>query len=112
MGSVTYIDEHREFAEAFSELAGILDRACAGSLSDRKLAQRYTDCRQTLIGQHERSSVPGFVVQCVSLYRFVEFITLYHPDISQRRAFIARELGRPPAKRATARGIDIFDAPL
>ena len=98
--------------DAFTEMAGIVDLACVGSIVDRKLAQRYSDLRLLLIGQIARPFLPGFIVQCVSIQRFIEFITLYHPDIARRRAFIARELGRPPAAPAAPRGLDIFEAPL
>lgn len=55
----------------------------------RPSAVKYTQCRDALLASDQRSAVPGFVVQCVSIYKFHDFINLYHPQIAARVAFIA-----------------------
>ena len=101
-----------DVAEHYAELAELVDRACAGGVPGRELAQRYAVCRQVLLQELDRTALPGFVVQCVSVHRFIEFITLFHPEIEARRAFLWQQLsGFRPTARVTS-SVDIFNAPL
>ena len=99
-------------AEHYAELAELVDRACAGGVPGRELAQRYAACRQVLLQEVDRSALPGFIVQCVSINRFVEFISLFHPEVDARRNFLWQQLSgfRPAAK--VSGSVDIFNAPL
>jgi hypothetical protein len=98
--------------EHYSEFAEIVARACSGGVPGREVAQRYAICRQTLLQEVERDKLPGFIVQCISIYRFVELVTLFHHDAAARRAFVSEQLSTFRAATAPARSVDIFNAPL
>lgn len=111
-------------AEAYGEMSELMQAVASGQSPQRGAAQRYTLCRQALLQQAgggpqaslqraDLGTVPGFLVQCASLYKFIEFITLYDPDPATRARFVARAFGaadapaqveRPPV----ARRRDIF----
>lgn len=83
--------------EAYGEMSELMLAVASGLPPQRGAAQRYTLCRQVLLEQADRATtagaVPGFVVQCASLYRFIEFVTLYDPDPAIRARFVARAFG-------------------
>ena len=56
--------------------------------AQRLAATRYTACRDHLMRSPYRSSLPGFLFQCLTLYRFQEFIRLYDPLVESRLAFL------------------------
>ncbi len=58
----------------------------------RAAAVRYMQCRSALLDGAIRSSVPGFLIQCISVSKFYEFIRLYHPHPAARREFISEAL--------------------
>lgn len=99
-------------AERLAELIAIVDPACAGGVPGREIAQRYVVCRQALLAEAQRSALPGFLIQCVSIDRFVDFITLFHPDVTARRLFLSQQFGTAEAIRRPASHIDIFNTPL
>lgn len=87
------------------ELEELLRVVASSGSPPRPSAVRYTQCRDALLASELRAAVPGFVVQCVSIYKFHDFINLYHPDADARVAFIANAFGsggdaRPVGKRA------------
>jgi len=56
-------------------------RAVSSSNSPPRLsAVHYTRCRDALLSGEPRSAVPGFILQCVSIYKFYDFINLYDAD--------------------------------
>lgn len=64
-------------------------RLTANERSARRVAAvRYTRCRSALIESEVRPAVPGFLVQCISLDKFHDFITLLDPNPDARIAFI------------------------
>lgn len=106
-------------AEAYGEMSELMQAVASGQSPQRGAAQRYTLCRQALLQQADRASgrglVPGFLVQCASLYKFIEFITLYDPDPATRARFVARAFGgtdapasAPVERPPVARRRDIF----
>jgi len=70
------------------ELEELLRVVASSGSPPRPSAVTYTQCRDALLASELRSVVPGFVVQCVSIYKFHDFINLYHPDVDARLAFI------------------------
>ncbi|RHW19334.1 hypothetical protein D1610_04325 [Sphingomonas gilva] len=102
------IDE-QDVMEEFEEL---LCSIATGVPPDRSAAMRFSRCRTALLESPSKDLLPGFVYQCLSVFRFKDFITLYDPDITLRDAFIRRAFSRcramsgaPPAhgQRATAK---------
>lgn len=83
--------------EAYGEMSELMLAVASGRPSQRGAAQRYTLCRQALLQQADRAAVPGFLVQCASLAKFIEFITLYDPDPASRERFVARAFGATSA---------------
>lgn len=74
--------------EALAEMREIMCLTAGDQAASRMSAVRYTRCRSVLIESDFRSSVPGFLVQCVSLSRFHDFISLLDPNPKIRIAFI------------------------
>lgn len=64
-------------------------RAVSSSTSPPRLsAVHYTRCRDALLSGELRSRIPGFILQCVSIYKFYDFINLYDADPAARVAFV------------------------
>ncbi len=75
--------------EALLEMEGLLHQLSSGASPLRSAAVRYVQCRAALLGGELRPAVPGFLVQCMSISKFYEFIHLFHPEVEARRAFIS-----------------------
>jgi hypothetical protein len=75
------------------EMEQLLRVVASSGSPPRPSAVRYTQCRDSLLASDLRSTVPGFVVQCVSIYKFHDFINLYHSDVGARLAFIESAFG-------------------
>lgn len=71
-----------------TELEDLLRVVVSSGSPPRTSAVRYTQCRDALLASPSRSSVPGFIVQCVSIYKFQDFINLYDPRTDHRLAFV------------------------
>ena len=88
------------------EMEQLLRVVASSGSPPRPSAVRYTQCRDALLASDLRSAVPGFVVQCVSIYKFHDFISLYHSDVGARLAFIEGAFGTggsaPPSRRPPA----------
>ena len=97
--------------EALEEIHEILRSVAASGSPHRLSAVRFTHCRSVLLQSEYRSALPGFLIQCVSLYKFYDFINLYDPKPEARVAFVndafARWRGAANAKPA----YDIFSDP-
>lgn len=72
------------------ELEELLRVVVSSGSPPRPSAVKYTQCRDALLASDLRSIVPGFVVQCVSIYKFHDFINLFHPDTDVRLAFVEK----------------------
>lgn len=94
--------------EAFEELFALLRAIASGHPADRSEAVRYSTCRAALLASGAKSSLPGFLRQCMSVARFRDFITLYDPDPSERERFVRKafELTRDRYELSSA-----FDLP-
>lgn len=71
-----------------TELEELLRVVVSSGSPPRTTAVRYTQYRDALLAAPSRSAVPGFIIQCVSIYKFQDFINLYDPRIDHRVAFI------------------------
>lgn len=75
-------------ADALRELVELMRAAAPGGMPRRDAATRYMQCRQALLQSRHRSMLPGFLMQCGSIFKFSEFITLYDPGVAARLAFV------------------------
>lgn len=84
-------------------------RAAANNAPDRSLAVRYTQAHAALMGGPLRSRIPPYLLQCASLMKFREFITLFAPDAARRVQFIEASFEdcRTPSG-VTRRRYDVF----
>jgi hypothetical protein len=71
-------------------------------------AVRYTVCREALLGSELRSDVPGFLIQCVSIYKFHDFINLFDPKTDARIAFVEAAFSKCRAQFDSKRVYDVF----
>ena len=94
--------------EALDEMEEIM-RVTASEHSARRVAAvRYTRCRSALIESELRAAVPGFLVQCVSLDKFHDFISLLDPSPKTRIAFIEAGLADCRAALDVQKKYDVF----
>ena len=97
--------------EALDEIHALLREVAASSSPHRSAAVRYTVCRSVLLGSELRPLLPGFLVQCVSISRFHEFINLYHHRQEARIQFVDAEM-KPARARLTDKPVpNIFGEP-
>lgn len=97
--------------EALAELKDLLRLAAGELFPPRQSASRYTICREALLRSSLRPILPGFLLQCLTISRFRDFIHLYDPNIDARLAFIndAFRAGEATPRRP-GRTFDIFDS--
>ena len=82
--------------------------AVAGAPPQRLAAVRYVVCRDMLLASQSRARMPGFLHQCASISKFHDFITLYHPSVESRLAFLNEALGESQAPVVLRRIRDAF----
>lgn len=95
--------------ETLGELRELLDGVASGRTPPRLAAVSYTRLRDALLESEIRTALPGFVLQCVSVYKFHEFICLYDARPDARVEFLERVFGGLQDSRAPRRQRDAFD---
>lgn len=96
-------------AEALAELQEIMNLAALESPLQRLAATRYTVCRDALLQSWLRPVLPGFLLQCLTIARFQDFIHLYDPRPEVRLGFI-EESWVPTLSRLRSRPVlDVMD---
>jgi hypothetical protein len=74
---------------ALGEMHELLRQSCQQQAPFfSRLAVRYQICRSALLSAGLKPYLPGFLMQCVSLIKFREFICLYDHDPVTRERFI------------------------
>ena len=97
--------------EALEEILDLLRSVASSGSPHRLSAVRFTHCRSVLLQSEYRSALPGFLIQCVSIYKFHDFINLYDPKPEARVAFVNDAFAMLRGK-ANARPVyDIFSDP-
>lgn len=76
--------------EAWIKLQDILHSAATTPSQPREMAARYMQLRDTLMKSSYHPQLPGFMLQCLSLDRFRDFIQLYDPRPDVRIDFLVR----------------------
>jgi hypothetical protein len=75
-------------ADALDELIALMHAAAPGGVPRRDAATRYMQCREALMLSPHRETLPGFLFQCGSLFRFSDFIVLYDPVVATRMRLV------------------------
>ena len=94
--------------DALAELHDILLLAALETSPPRLAAQRYTICRDILLRSELRRTLPGFLQQCMTVYRFHDFIQLYHVSLDARVAFIDEAMRESSRRVRNGVAIDLF----
>jgi hypothetical protein len=97
--------------QALLEIEEVLRGCTKAGAPNRLSAVRYTLCRRALLDGELRSAVPGFLLQCGSIHKFHEFITLYDPKVETRLAFLEAALSKCHVLAARKSGYDVFSDP-
>lgn len=97
--------------EALAELKELLLLSAAGGSLQRLAATRYTICRDVLLRGELGSLLPGFLRQCLTLYRFHDFIHLYAPTQGERAQFVGDSLRACEMRAGLRSSFDAFSDP-
>jgi hypothetical protein len=108
MNHYSVVEPQPSAADALQEIRKLLKEVSSASSPPRLSAVRYTLCRAALLNSALRHSLPGFLIQCVSIYKFHDFITLYDPRPEARLAFLDGALGASKSIPEARRVYDIF----
>lgn len=95
--------------EALAELRAILRLAASEDSLQRIAATRYTICRDALLRSDMRAALPGFLQQCLTIFRFRDFIHLYTPRLNERIAFVEDALRTCETRSGLRASIDVFN---
>lgn len=95
-------------AEALEQMVEVLRLVASIRAPDRSVAVRYTEARQALVSGRLKSFVPPFLTQCVSAFKFHDFINLYAPDVARRIEFVDESFLACSRALGFTRGIDVF----
>jgi hypothetical protein len=95
-------------ADIMQEMLELLRAVASSSTPHRFSAVRYTHCREALLSSEARSAVPGFLIQCVSIYKFHDFINLYDPKTDARLAFVEAAFAKCRVLLDQKRVYDVF----
>jgi hypothetical protein len=98
----------RDDAATLDEASEVLRLVASVRSCDRALAVRYTEARSTLLSGRLRSFVPPYFIQCVTVFKFHDFINLYAPDSARRVEFIDQTFEGCRRAVGFARRYDVF----
>lgn len=91
------IDPPKDAAEAFDQFERLTRTIAEGGALVRSDAVIWSQSRDALLASQYRDVLPGFAFQCLSVFKYRDFILHYHPDPRARRVFIDQLLD--PARR-------------
>ena len=94
--------------DVLQELEDLLRAVASSSTPHRFSAVRYTHCREALLASEVRPALPGFLIQCVSIYKFHDFINLFDPKLAERIAFVETAFSKCRALLDSKRSYDVF----
>ena len=87
--------------QAIDVLDELLCAIAGGGTPNRSQANTYSSCRSDLLQSRAKALLPGFLYQCLTIFKFREFINLYDPDVALRQAFVRRAMERCRAMLAS-----------
>lgn len=79
--------------QSLPRLIELLRTIALGLAPDRSDAVLYSAHRSTLLTSSYRELMPGFMIQCISVFKFRDFISLYDPSPAMRERFIDASFG-------------------
>jgi hypothetical protein len=91
------------------DLIALLEEIASGRSPDRSVAVRYNELRSAVLASDLRGQLPPFLIQCVSVFRFQEFMGLLAPDRERRIAFLEQAFSGCRDGFARPRRRDFFD---
>lgn len=94
--------------EALAELHQLMRLVASGDSPQRLAATTYIACRETLLASALRPALPGFLFQCLTIFRFKDFIHLYSPNVNERIAFIEDCVRSCEVRAGLAAKFDVF----
>jgi hypothetical protein len=95
-------------SEALTELQELMRLAASGEPLLRQAATTYTTNRDVLLQSELRPMLPGFLLQCLTVYRFKDFIQLYSPSVEDRIAFVDAAIGACETRANMRPAFDVF----
>jgi hypothetical protein len=105
------VQQKTSTSEALEEMQALLLSTCSATTPNRVSAVRYTLCRTILMDGDLRPVLPGFLIQCVSIFKFHDFISLYDPKAEARIAFVENAFANSRAMLDSRRIYDVFSDP-
>ena len=105
------VQQETSTSEALEEMLTLLLSTCSASTPNRISAVRYTLCRTMLMDGELRPVLPGFLIQCVSIFKFHDFISLYDPKADARIDFVESAFASSRALLESRRIYDVFSDP-
>lgn len=84
----------RDARDWLDEMEGLACAIARGAPTDRREATAYLAARDALLASDVAPLLPGFLIQCHSVHRLRDFLTLYDPEPELREAFMARTFDR------------------
>jgi len=97
--------------EALTELKQLMRLAAGEGSPQRLAATTYTICREALLQSELRPALPGFLLQCLTIFRFKDFIQLYSPSLDDRIAFVDEAFRACEARAGLRASFDVFGDP-
>ena len=94
--------------EALEEMREITRMAALDSRLVRPSAARYTLCRDILLSSEFRAYLPGFLIQCLTIARFQDFIHLLDPRPAVRLNFLEDAFHGIAGPVTHRPGLDVF----
>lgn len=83
-----------DWRERLDEMEVIARAVARGAAPDRGSATAYLEARADLLASEIADRLPGFLLQCHSILRLREFLTLYDPEPPIRETFMMRAFAR------------------
>lgn len=108
MGAAAAASQSRSEAEVLEDMLDVLRSAASVRSADRALAVRYTETRAALLAGRLGSFAPQYLTQCVSVFKFQEFINLYAHAAALRVQFIDDTFGPCRTALGFTRRFDVF----
>jgi hypothetical protein len=90
------------------QILEVLHMVASARACDRALAVRYTETRSTVLSGRLKSFVPPYLLQCVSVFKFHDFINLCAPDAARRVEFIDQSFEGCRRAAGFSRRRDVF----
>lgn len=84
----------RDARDWLDEMETLARAVARGAPTDRREATAYLAARDALLASDVAALLPGFLLQCHSVHRLRDFLTLYDPESELREAFMVRTFDR------------------